>query len=305
MLSVESEHKLGAIRLSFFTALFLAILKIAVGILTNSVAILSLAVDSLGDLLSSIFNYFFLSKAEQPADADHHYGHGKFENFAAFIQGMILIGSASFVVYHAVQKLLYQEEVLRVDLGIAAIIICLVVSLVVGRKVHRVGHHHHSDLLKLEATHLLMDSYLYIVVLASLIFSWLGVKFIDPIASMFVAGYIAWTAIRAMKSSFDVLTDKALKDDENEAIIQIINDHRPSILGFDRFQTRRSGSKKFINFRVFICKKISLGQAHAVIDHIEKEISYKIAGAEVMIHAEPKREDCSKHEHDLAPRHFS
>lgn len=304
MQSAESKQKLNAIRLSFFTALGLALFKLVFAMLTHSVAILALAVDSLGDLLSSAFNYFFLHKAEQPADADHHYGHGKFENFASLIQGLILIGSALFVVYRAVIKLLHHEAIYQAELGVAAMLICFIVNWIVGKKVEHVGEAHKSDLLRVEAMHLLMDSYLYLIVIGALIFSRFKLEIFDPIASFLVAGYIMWVAAKVIKSSFDVLMDKALSQEESEEIGRIINDHYPSILGYDRFQTRRAGSKKFVNFRLFICQKISLGEAHDILDHIEKEISKKILHCEVMAHAEPVREECSKHEHELHPRHF-
>jgi divalent metal cation (Fe/Co/Zn/Cd) transporter len=273
MSSPNTDKKTAAIRLSLFAALALAMLKLAVGFLTNSVAILSLAVDSLGDVLSSSFNLSFVKQAGKPADADHHFGHGKFENVGSFIQGIILVLSAGFVIFRAFQKLRFHEPVYQVDLGLGTIVVCFVVSFFVGRYVQRVGKER-----------------------------W-GI--FDPIASLCVAGYILVVAFKVLRSSFDVLTDKTLTEAENEGIVRIINDHYPTILGYDRFGTRLSGAKKFISFRLFLCKKISLGQAHDVIDHIEKEIQEKVPHSEVMTHAEPAKEDCSKHEHTLHPRHFS
>ncbi len=305
MLLKSPVRPIDALKLSAGTAAFLAILKLIFAYLTNSVAILSLALDSIGDLMSSLFSLFFMKEAEKPADAEHPYGHGKFENIATFIQGFILIGSAILVSYRAVGKLLAHEETTKVGLGILVVIICFVVSYIVGKKVDSVGVQNDSSLLKVEALHLLMDSYLYLVVLISLILSWVGFSIFDPIASLGVAGYIAWVSGKVLKSSFDVLTDRALETSENEEIIRIIKDHYPTILGYDRFQSRKSGSKKMINFRLFICRKISLGRAHDVVDHIEQEIHKKIHNSDVFIHPEPTKEDCSKHEHELHPRHFS
>ncbi len=301
----SSHKKVHVIRLSLATACFLTLLKLGVGFLTNSVAILSLAVDSLGDILSSLFNYFFLKTSEKPADEEHHYGHGKFENFASFIQGIIIVGSALFVMVRAIEKLIHREEVYRLDLGIGIIVVSFILSFLVGRKVQKTGKEFESSLLEVEATHLLMDSYLYVAVLLALILSRFGFFIFDPIASMGIAVYILWVAAKILKSSFDVLTDRALSDQENQQIIQIIQDHYPTILGYDRFQSRRSGSQKLINFRLFMCQKMSLGKAHEVVDHIEQEIAKKISNAEVLIHAEATKEDCSKHEHKLDPRHFA
>src|SRR3990167_5828038 len=114
----SSHQKVKAIRLSLGTACFLTVIKLVAALLTNSVALLSLAVDSLGDILSSLFNYFFLRAAEKPADEDHPYGHGKFENISSFVQGFILIGSALFVIYRSIQKLIYREEVYQLEVGI-------------------------------------------------------------------------------------------------------------------------------------------------------------------------------------------
>ena len=91
---MDSQRKLRAALLSIGTALFLLMLKLAVAMFTRSVSVLSLALDSLGDLLSSSFSYFSLRYAEVPPDEDHHFGHGKFENFATFVQSAILFLSA-------------------------------------------------------------------------------------------------------------------------------------------------------------------------------------------------------------------
>lgn len=300
----DKSKKINAIWLSLLTGVFLAILKLAVGMVTQSVAILSLAVDSLGDVLSSAFNLFFLTAAEKPADQDHHYGHEKFENFGSLIQGALLIGSAGFVIYRGIQKLILKETVYQIDLGVGTVIACFVLSFIIGKKVKKVGVTSQSELLQMEATHLLMDSYLYLIAIAGLIFSRFGFAMFDPIACFVVAGYIIAVSVKIVKSSFDTLTDKSLTEDQNQLIIGIIKDHSPSILGFDRFKSRKAGSKKFINFRLFLCKEMSLGKAHDVLDHIEKEIESKIQNSEVMAHAEPAKEDCSKHEHELHPRHF-
>ncbi|MBI2646050.1 MAG: cation transporter [Deltaproteobacteria bacterium] len=301
----SSHQKVKVLKLSLVTACFLTVIKLAAALLTNSVALLSLAVDSLGDILSSLFNYFFLRAAEKPADEDHPYGHGKFENVASFIQGFILIGSAIFVIYRAVQKLIHHEEVYQLEVGMGVIIVSLVASLVVGRKVHKVGKKHGSGLLEVEATHLLMDSYLYIVALGALILSRFGFFIFDPIASLGIAAYILWVSAKILKSSFDVLTDRALSEQESRQVIAIIQDHYPTVLGYDRFQSRQSGSKKLINFRLFMCQRMSLKSAHDVVDHVEQEIMKKISHAEVLIHAEATKEECSKHEHKLDPRHFA
>lgn len=296
---------LSALKLSLFVSFILAALKISIGFLTNSVAILSLAVDSLGDLLSSLFNYFFLQKSQEPADEEHPFGHGKFENFASFIQGLILIASAIWVGERAIHKFVSPQQMYHVGLGTVVIAICFLVSFLAGRWIHKTGEECDSSLLKVEALHLLMDSYLYLVVIGALIFSKLGFPIFDPIASLAVSGYLLWISFGVVRASFDVLTDKSLTEKENAEIIAIIKDHKPAIIEFDQFQTRKSGSVKHIHFRLFICKKMSLGRSHDIVDHIEQEIQKKISGAQVLIHAEPAKEDCSKHAHELEPRHFT
>jgi len=301
----SGNNKTNIILLSLATAIVLAILKFSVGWFTNSIAIISLAVDSFGDILSSIFNYTFMKKAQDPPDEEHPYGHGKFENFASFLQSLVLVVSAGIVIWKAIYKLMGHETVHHVGLGGGVIIVSFILSFVVGHKVERVGKKEGSSLLHLEAAHLLMDSYLYLVVFVSLILSHFGFSMFDPIASCIVAFYILWISFKMLRLSFDVLTDRSLTLEEKEQIFQIIREHYPTILGYDRFQSRRSGSRKLINFRLFICKKLSLGKAHDIIDHIEREIEKKILDTEVTIHPEPTKEECSKHEHVLESRHFS
>ena len=215
----SGNNKTNIILLSLATAIVLAILKFSVGWFTNSIAIISLAVDSFGDILSSIFNYTFMKKAQDPPDEEHPYGHGKFENFASFLQSLVLVVSAGIVIWKAIYKLMGHETVHHVGLGGGVIIVSFILSFVVGHKVERVGKKEGSSLLHLEAAHLLMDSYLYLVVFVSLILSHFGFSMFDPIASCIVAFYILWISFKMLRLSFDVLTDRSLTLEEKDELI--------------------------------------------------------------------------------------
>ncbi len=288
---MSSKEKALGNTLAIVTATFLALIKITAAYFTHSAIIFGLALDSVGDVISALINRFFLMEAEKPADADHHFGHGKIENFAALLQSGFLILLSFGIVYKAAHNILTETAVTKEEMGILVLIFVMIVGWIVAKKIESLAKKADSPLLQTDALHLKADVYTHFATIVVLIvIKWAPFPqafIIDPMASIILASYIAYSAGKIFKSSYDTLVDKALSNQQNETIRDLIYNHFPRIVEFKNLRTRRLGSDKNISFDLIVCRKITLQEAHDITDTVEKDIESKVPRAKVFIHTEP------------------
>ena len=132
-MQMHRSTKLKAARLSILTALSLAILKLLTGVLTGSLAVLTSAIDSLLDILMSGINFMAIRHAEQPADEQHPYGHGKFETLATVFQSLVITLSGIWIIYEAIQRLIVFSPVRQTGLGILVMSVSTIASYLISR----------------------------------------------------------------------------------------------------------------------------------------------------------------------------
>lgn len=286
--------KIAAARVSVATATTLALLKLATGLVTGSLAVLTSAVDSLLDILMSGVNYVAIRQAEQPADERHPYGHGKFETLATLVQALVIAGSGVWICIEAVHRLQSGQTVRQPLGGIAVMIISLIGSLLVTRYLRRAGEATDSSALKADALHFAMDVYTNLALLAGLvILFWLDLPWLDPLMSLLVAAYILKESIGLLRHGLRDLLDEQLPDTIRREVEELIASHRGDLLDYHHLRTRRAGSQKLIDFHLTVCKHISVADAHRITDELEVKISARFIGADVTIHIEPcQQADC-------------
>ena len=187
--AVEGSTKFGAARLSIVSNSVLIVLKVVAGAVTGSIAIITEAVHSSIDLLASIVAYLSLRKADEPADADHMYGHAKVENLAAAIEGMLILVGAGVIVFEAVAAAGgRRRRSTHIGFGIAVIAISAVVNLVVSTYLYRQARAHDSPALEGDAAHLRADAATSLAVLVGLVLIEVtGVQELDAIVALMVA----------------------------------------------------------------------------------------------------------------------
>jgi len=286
--------KLAAARLSVFTALGLAILKLLTGIFTGSLAVLTSAIDSLLDILMSGINLMAIRHAEQPADEQHPYGHGKFETLATLVQSLVIAGSGAWIVYEAIQRLIVASPIRKTGVGIAVMSVSTIASYLISRHLRKVARETDSSALEADSLHFSMDVYTNLALLAGLvIISRFNLPWLDPIMSILVAGYIFFESLRLMRHGMRDILDEQLPETVRNEIEALIDDHKHELFGYHNLRTRRAGSQKLIDFHLTVCKHLSVEEAHDITDYIEKKIGEHINGSDVTIHVEPcRRHDC-------------
>lgn len=272
------------------TAAFLMIIKFIIGAISGSVAVLASAIDSLLDLLVSMFNYVAITNSEKPVDEKFNYGRGKFEAMASFIEGAVISGSGVFILYESVRKLYHGEEVSNIDISIYVMALAFCITLALVLFLNYVAKKRNNLVIKSDALHYKTDLYTNGGVLISLVviyFTDFGM--IDGIIGACIALYIIYSASSLIKESFYMLTDRAL-DDELVEKIERIMEEQEGLGGYHYLKTRRSGSTNFVDVHLVFNKKIALLDAHRISDMIEEKISRLDEGAyswEFNMHLDP------------------
>lgn len=287
----QPASKIRAARLSILTAAGLAVIKLAIGLLTGSMAVLASAVDSTLDILMSGVNFIAIRQAERPADENHPFGHGKFETVATMIQSLVIAGSGIWILYESARRLLEGVLLVRLGDGIGVLLVSTVVSLLISRHLRRVARETDSSALQADSLHFSMDVYTNLVLVIGLVvIRFAELPWLDPVLSMVVGGYILFEAGRLVKHALRDVLDEELPAVIRDEVERLILAHEGDIGGFHNLRTRRAGSQKMMDFHLTVCKHLSVEEAHAIADHLEKRIQEDIRGADVTIHIEPCRE---------------
>ena len=289
--AVKGSTKFGAARLSIVSNTLLITLKVVAGAVTGSIAIITEAVHSSIDLLASIVAYLSLRKADEPADAEHQYGHAKAENLAAAIEGMLILVGAGVIVYEASRRLVSGGEVENLGFGITVIAISAVVNLGVSTYLYRQARAHDSPALEGDAAHLRADAATSLAVLLGLILIEVtGFEQVDAIVALMVAAAIVYTGVRILTRSSRVLMDEALPRDELDLVRKLIADYPgPELEGFHKLRGRRAGSARYIDLHLQFTSGTSLERAHDIAHDLQGQVRSQMPGAELLVHIEPSR----------------
>ncbi len=282
--------KSGAAALSIASNSVLIAIKLAAGAVTGSIAILTEAVHSLIDLMASVVAFVSVRKADEPADAEHPYGHQKVESLAAAIEGMLILVGAGIIVFEATRRLVEGADVDLLWVGIAVMAFSVVANLIVSAVLSRQAREHESLALEGDAAHLRTDALTSAGVLAGLALVELtGVVAFDSITAILVAVAIVVAGLRILRRSSSVLVDEALPDAEMDRIEDAIAAARTEeVAGYHKLRARRAGARRHIDLHVQYRAGTSLERAHDLAHAMRASIEADIPGAEVLIHAEPE-----------------
>src|ERR1700676_2934736 len=289
----ESREKKRAALLSVGSAILLVALKSFLVLRTGSLGVLSEALHSSLDLIAAIITFLSVRVSDLPADERHPYGHGKFENFSAFVETGLLLLTALYVIYEGIVRLFFRS--VHVQPSIVAILILMValaIDITRARALARVAQKYSSDALEADALHFSTDVWSTMVVIAGVGLVWAGetwnlpyLIYADAIAALAVAAVILWVGSQLGRRTVDALLDAAPEGLQQEIARAIAR--MDGVLDVDRIRVRRAGNRHFVDATVSVARTASLEQVHELSDAIEKRIG-EIVPADVMVHAEPR-----------------
>jgi ferrous-iron efflux pump FieF len=261
--------------------------KVAAYLLTGSVALLSSLLDSLLDAGASLVNLYAIRQSLTPADREHRFGHGKAEPLAALGQTAFIAGSAAFLAFQAVARLITPVPVDHGEVGIAVMIFSIAATLLLVLYQRRVIRRTGSYAVRADSLHYLGDLFVNVSVIAALLLSiWRGWHIADPLFAIGIAAYILYTAWRIFRSALDMLMDRELPDEIRGRIRQIAQDH-PRVRSVHDLRTRAAGRSIFVQMHVEMDPEMLLREAHEVADAVELAVMAEFPGAEVIIHEDP------------------
>jgi len=274
-------------------------LKVAVGLLSGSVAILSEALHSGSDLAAALMAFWSVRRAAQPPDERHRYGHEKVEDLSGAVEALLIIAAAAVIVVESVHKLIDGVHLDHVWLAAAVMAVSGGANLVVSLAVlYPVARRTESAALEADAAHLLTDVYTSFGVAGGLLLvKATGFTAFDPLIAIAVALLIFRTGYELTVRSTRVLLDEALGEDELAEIRRCVSEHRGELIGgYHKLRTRRAGSRRHIDLHVTVDGDLSVTEAHDVAEHIAADLRRCLPNADVLIHVEPsshEREDGS------------
>jgi cation diffusion facilitator family transporter len=282
--------KSGAAGLSVASNTLLIAVKVAVGAITGSIAIITEAAHSLIDLLASVIALASVRKADEPADVEHPYGHEKLENLAAAIEGMLILVGAAVIVYEATHRLVVGSHVDSLGLGIAVMGLSAIANFAISGFLGRQARRLESPALEGDAAHLRTDAFTSIGVLAGLLLVEItGHNAFDSIAALAVAVAIVVSGLRIITRSSRILVDEALPADEMDLIEAAIRSVRPpEMVGYHRLRARRAGSRRYVDLHMQFRSGTSLERAHELAHAMRSAIEAELPAADVLIHVEPE-----------------
>ncbi len=291
-----SQEKKRAALLSIGSATLLLCLKTFLVLRTSSLGVLSEALHSGLDLVAAVITFLSVRVADQPADARHPYGHGKFENFSAFLETGLLVVTALYIIYEAFYRLFFHS--VHIEPSFTAILIllaALAIDVTRARALNKVAHKHTSEALEADALHFSTDVWSTIVVMLGVALVWAGnswnlpwLSYADSLAALAVAGVILWLSSQLGRRTLDALLDAAPAGLQGEIAHAIGG--MEGVLRVDRVRVRRSGNRHFVDATVSVPRAANLERVHALTDAIEQRVG-QIVPADVVVHTEPRAPD--------------
>jgi ferrous-iron efflux pump FieF len=278
----------GATYASLSVAGILVIAKLGAWLATDSVSLLSTLVDSMLDVGASGLSFLAVRHATQPADREHRFGHGKAESLGGLGQSAFVFGSGVFVLAQAVHRLLFPVELANTEVGYAVMALGMLLSTVLVLFQRYVVRKTGSVAIGAESLNYQNDILVNASVIVSLaITTGYGWPAADPLFAIGIAAYIMWGAWRIGRRALDILMDRELPDDDRNRIRRLACDC-DGVRGVHAIRTRSSGLHLFVQLHVELDDELSLREAHAVVEEVERALAQVYPNADILIHADPE-----------------
>ncbi len=297
-----TNQKVKAARFSILSNCVLVVLKLFVGIIMQSVSVISEAVHSGIDLLAAVIAYFSVRESAKPADTKHRYGHGKIENVSGTVEAVLIFAAGIYIIIEALKKL-SSEHITIEALGVGAAVMALsaVTNWFISSYLLTVAKKTDSVALEADALHLRTDVYTSAGVFAGLIaIHFTGLSVLDPVIAIGVALLIFKAAYDLTKNAFMHILDISLPEEEEKIIHEVLGLYSKEIVEYHKLRTRKAGSERHIDMHLVVPKTQTVALSHGLADEITAVIKERLAQSNVLVHIEPcdgtcdvcKKNDC-------------
>ena len=287
---MESSQEKSTVAISsFVVAVALVSLKAIVGIMTNSLGIISEALHSGLDLVAAATTVYAVRASSRPPDKEHLYGHGKYESLSALIEALLLLATCAWISYEAIQRLFFREAYVEASLlGFVVMIMSIVLNFWRSRALSRVAKKYRSQALEADALHFSTDILSSLTVVAGLFFVTLGFRIADPIAALGVVVVVVFLSLRLGKRTIFVLLDRApegLAEAIRAEVLRI-----PDVRSCGQVRVRPSGAQTFVDLQVFVDRSSSFDRVNAIASEVEQAIRRLEPNSDIVVRTSPAME---------------
>jgi cation diffusion facilitator family transporter len=290
VLAMRDEKRGVALR-SVLAAVVITVLKLLVGIATGSLGIISEAAHSALDLLAAVLTLFSVRVSDKPADADHQYGHGKIENFTAFIETGLLLATCIWILWEAISRLFYHHVQIEPSVAAFAVMaLSMVVDLSRSRALKKIADKYESQALQADALHFRTDVFSSAVVIMGLGLVMAGRRWniawlsdADPVAALFVAGVIMFVSWRLARQTIDALLDAAPAGVRSRIISEV--GRVEGILELERVRIRKGGNRYFADLNVALARNLTFQKSEQLTAAVTDAVQRILPTADVVVHS--------------------
>jgi len=294
----QATTKSRAARISVLSNTTLVVGKLVVGLAIGSVSVLSEAIHSGMDLVAALIAWWAVKASSAPADDEHPFGHGKFENLSGAVEALMILSAAAWIVIESVRKLAHPTPVQSVGLGIAIMGVSAVVNLFVSSWLMKVGRQTDSVALVADAWHLRTDVYTSFGVMLGLVITWVAgwafprrsLHWIDPLVALLVAVFIVRTAVQLTLGAVSDLLDRRLPLEEVGQIRKYLTS-RSDLLGFHDLRTRKAGPWRFVEVHLELPPEMTVRDSHSIAHSVSVDIQGQFPSTSVIVHVDPGDQD--------------
>lgn len=274
--------------LSIGAAILTIGLKLGAYYLTNSVGLLSDALESLVNLVTAIVALIALSIAARPADEEFAYGYSKVEYFSSGFEGGMILIAAGSIAATAIPRLINPQPLEKVGLGLVVSVIASLINFGVARVLQTAANRYNSITLEADSRHLMTDVITTGgVIVAVALVALTGWVRLDPIIALLVAANILFTGFRLLRHSAKGLMDVSLPEANLSEIQEILNPLGDQGVKFHALRTRAAAARGFVSMHILVPGEWTVKQSHQLAEGIETSIRAKIPNIVVFTHVEP------------------
>ena len=286
---MESPNLTRFAWLSIGAAILTIALKTTAYWLTDSVGLLSDALESLVNLVAAIMALAMLTIAARPADEMHAFGYGKAEYFSSGLEGALILLAAASIAWTAVPRLFAPQPLEHVGIGLGISVLAAAINFAVARVLMNAGKEYRSITLEADAHHLMTDVWTSAgVVLGVGAVALTGWVRLDPGIALIVAANILRIGWQLLGRSVRGLMDATLPSAERDAIKRVLNRYESQGIQYHALRTRQAGTRAFISLHVLVPRDWTVQRGHDLLEQLERDIRSAVPGAQLFTHLEPQ-----------------
>ena len=286
--------------LSVAAAIVTFALKTAAWWVTDSVGMMSDALESLVNLAAGLLAVFALRLAARSPDSGHHYGYDKVEFFSGGIEGALILFAAATIAFTAAPRLYAPQPLGQIGFGLLLSLIASAINFAIARKLIHVGSEHRSMTLEADGQHLMTDVWTSAGVIAGLVaVAFTGWTILDPLIAIAVAANIAWIGASLIRRAVHGLMDIALPEGDLTRVQAVLKSFEVRGARFHALRTRHAGRRRFVSVHVLVPAHWTVAEGHSLASEVEEKIRETLPHSTAFTHLEPLGDPASDEDIEL------